>query len=146
MIPESLLWNNSTRRNVNLGKVHRETAMSRSIRLLSIFLAIVGVVVLAPQCTTAPFDGTVKIRMSSCFASRWFTMRGTIDFADDDRAVKTISQGGYIRIEEGNWFRTERSYEVHADSSGSLSRTYRVGGRVRAMDADGQAWVAGAML
>src|SRR5262245_51945876 len=120
--------------------------MPRSSRLLSIFLAVVVAVAIVPQCTTAPFDGTVRIRMSSGFASRSFATRGSIEFTDEDRDVKTISPGGYLRIEEGNWFRTERSYEVRSDSSGSLARTYRVGGRVRPMDADGQAWTAGAML
>ena len=42
--------------------------------------------------------------------------------------------------------RTERSYEIRADSSGSLSRTYRVGGRAQTTDADAQAWAAGVML
>jgi hypothetical protein len=120
--------------------------MSLSSRSLPIVLAIVVAFGLLPQCTSAPLDEIIRIRNSSGFASRSFEARGSIEFTDDDRDVKTISLGGYVLIEIGTWLRTERSYEVRADASGSLSRTYRVGGRVRQMDADGQAWVAESIL
>jgi len=120
--------------------------MSLSARSLSIFFAMVVAIALAPQCSGAPSDETIRIRNSSGFASRSFEARGSIEFTDDDRDVKTISPGGYVLIEAGTWLRTERSYEVRPDSSGSLSRTYRLGGRARAMDADAQAWVAAGIL
>jgi len=113
---------------------------------LSIAMVVAFGLVLVPHGTSAPFDDTVRIRNSSGLASRSFEARGTIEFTDDDRDVKTISPGGYVLIEIGTWFQTERSYEVRADSGGTLSRTYRVGGRTRQMDADGQAWVAQSIL
>src|SRR5215471_5958298 len=119
--------------------------MSLSIRSLSVCLAMAVLVALAPHCTSAPFDNTIRIRSTSGGVSRSFEARGSFEFTDDDRDVKTISPGGYILMEEGTWLRTERSYEVRA-GSGGLSRTYRLGGRARPIDADGQAWVAGAML
>src|SRR5215475_208989 len=126
----------------NTRKVHRGITMSlsRSSRSLSIFFPMVVAIALGPQCPGAPSDETIRIRNSSGFASRSFEARGSIEFTDDDRDVKSISPGGYVLIEAGTWLRTERSYEVRADSSGSLSRTYRLGGRTRAMDADAQAW------
>src|SRR5215471_5412291 len=120
--------------------------MSLSSRSLSIFFAMVVAIALAPQCSGAPSDETIRIRNSSGFASRSFEARGSIEFTDDDRDVKAISPGGYVLIEIGTWLRSERSYEVRSDGSGSLSRTYRVGGQVRQMDADGQAWVAESIL
>jgi hypothetical protein len=120
--------------------------MSPSARSLAILFALVIVVVLAPPGTSAPSDGTTRMRWSSGIGSRSFEARGSVEFTDDDRDVKTISPGGYILIEEGSWLRTERSYEIRADSSGSLSRTYRVGGRAQTMDADAQAWAAGVVL
>jgi hypothetical protein len=120
--------------------------MSPSARSLAIAFLLVIVVVLAPPATGAPSDGTTRMRWNSGFGSRSFEARGSIEFTDDDRDVKTLSPGGYILIEEGSWLRTERSYEIRTDSSGSLSRTYRVGGRAQTMDADAQAWAAAVML
>jgi hypothetical protein len=130
----------------NTREIHRGTIMPLSSRWLSAFFAMAAVIALATQCSGAPSDETIRIRNSSGFASRSLEARGTIEFTDDDRDVKTISPGGYVLIEAGTWLRTERSYEVRADSSGSLSRTYRVGGRARAMDADAQGWAAAGIL
>ena len=120
--------------------------MSLSTRSLAVAFALVIVVVLSPPATGAPSDGTTRMRWSSGFGSRSFEVRGSIEFTDDDRDIKAISPGGYILIEEGSWLRTDRSYEIRADSSGSLSRTYRVGGRAQTMDAVAQAWAAGCVL
>jgi hypothetical protein len=120
--------------------------MSSFIRSLAIFLAMLVAFTLVPPATSAPFDQTIRIRTSSGMASRSFEARGTIEFTDDDRDVKYISPGGHLLIEVGTWFRTERSYEVRASSSGSLSRTYRLSGRTRPLDADAQAWVAESIL
>ena len=120
--------------------------MSSSARSLATAFALVTIVILVPSVTGAPSDGTIRVRWSSGFASRSFEARGTVEFAEDDRDVKSISPGGYIRIEEGSWLRTVRSYEVRADSRGLLSRTYIVDGRRQTMDADAQAWAAAAML
>src|ERR1051326_4601456 len=119
--------------------------MSLSIRSVSTCVAMAILVALVPNGTSAPFDDTIRIRSTSGHVSRSFETRGAVEFTDDDRDVETLSPGGYLLIEEGSWFRAERSYEVRATSSG-LSRTYRVGGRVRPVDADGQAWVSAAML
>ena len=73
-------------------------------------------------------------------------MRGTPEFTDDDRDVRSLSPGGVVRIQEGNWLSPERAYEVRADWSGKLTRTYEVDGNPKQMNASAQAWVAGAML
>jgi hypothetical protein len=130
----------------NIQEAHRGTFMSPSARSLAIAFALVILLVLAPHGTGEPSDGTTRIRWHSGFASRSFEARGSVEFTGDDRDVKTISPGGYILIEEGSWLRTERSYEIRADSSGSLSRTYRVAGRAQTMDVGAQAWAAGVML
>ena len=92
------------------------------------------------------FDSTTRMQWNSGLASRSVEARGPVTFTDDDRDVKSLAPGGYILIEEGTWLRTERSYEVRADSNGSLSRTFRVAGRAQPMDADAQAWAAGILL
>src|SRR5208282_5060771 len=68
--------------------------------------------------------------------------RGTVEFADDDRDVKSLSAGGYFRVEENYLLVLEgRRYEVSADGLGHLSRTYTYHGQTRALDSQGQAWL-----
>lgn len=73
-------------------------------------------------------------------------MRGTAEFTDDDRDVKSLTPGGILRIQEGNWFSPERVYEIRADWSGKLTRTYEVDGNEKPINASAQAWAASAML
>jgi hypothetical protein len=72
--------------------------------------------------------------------------RGTIEFTDDDRDVKSLSPGGYFRVEENYLLLfAGRRYEVSADGSGRLSRTFYDHDRAKAPDSQGQAWLMGVM-
>jgi len=74
------------------------------------------------------------------------TGRGSIEFSDDDRDVKSISPGGYFRVEEDYFLLfAGRWYEVSADSQGRLSRTYYDHGHERPLDSQGLAWLMRAM-
>jgi hypothetical protein len=73
-------------------------------------------------------------------------VRGTVEFSDDDRDVKSLSSGGYFQIEENRLLVfTGRRYEVTADSSGRLSRVYFGHGHAMPLDNQGQAWLMGVM-
>src|SRR5437016_4309179 len=87
----------------------KEVIMWPSTRSLATAFALVIVVVLAFPGMGAPFDETTRMRWSSGFGSRSFEVNGSAEFTDDDRDVKSISPGGYVRIEEGSWFLTGRS-------------------------------------
>jgi beta-lactamase regulating signal transducer with metallopeptidase domain len=65
---------------------------------------------------------------------------GAIEFTDDDRDVKSLSPGGHFRMEEGTWL-SGRAYDVKADSSGNLTKTYSVGWSTKPLDSEGQAWL-----
>ena len=65
---------------------------------------------------------------------------GAIEFTDDDRDVKSLSPGGHFRMEEGTWL-SGRVYDVKADSTGNLTKTYSVGSSVKPLDSEGQAWL-----
>ena len=72
--------------------------------------------------------------------------RGTVEFNDDDRDVKSLSPGGYFRVEENYLLLFDgQRYEVTADGSGRLTRTYFDHGRVEPLDSQGQAWLMGIM-
>ena len=72
--------------------------------------------------------------------------RGAVEFADDDRDVKSLSPGGYFRIEENYLLLfSGRRYEVTADSAGRLTRNYFDHDRAKLLDSQGQAWLMGIM-
>ncbi len=72
--------------------------------------------------------------------------RGTIEFTDDDRDVKSLAPDGYFRIEENYLLLfSGRRYEVTADGAGRLTRTYFDHDRAKPLDSQGQAWLMGIM-
>jgi hypothetical protein len=74
------------------------------------------------------------------------TARGAVEFADDDRDVKSLSPDGYFRIEENYLLLfSGRRYEVTADSTGRLTHTYFDHDRAKRLDSQGQAWLMGIM-
>ena len=73
-------------------------------------------------------------------------VRGAVEFSDDDRDVKSLTPGGYFQVEENRFLVfTGRRYEITADSSGRLSRSYYDHGHATPLDNQGQAWLMGVM-
>ena len=65
---------------------------------------------------------------------------GAIEFTEDDHDVKSLSPNGHFRLEEGSWF-SGRSYDVKADASGNLTKTYFLGRTSKPLDDEGRAWL-----
>ena len=65
--------------------------------------------------------------------------RGTVEFADNDADVKTLSNDGYFRLEQSG-LGSSRVYIVRPGSNG-LERLYSVDGSSKALDAEGRAWL-----
>jgi beta-lactamase regulating signal transducer with metallopeptidase domain len=80
-------------------------------------------------------NGTSKLQVS---------YRGAVEFADDDKDVKSLSPGGYLKIREGGLF-SSRTIEFRADSSGRLERRYWVGSSEKPFDPEGREWLAEAL-
>lgn len=118
--------------------------LSRSLAVS--FVPLVLFVLACCGCRTHTHRSTTTMRWSSDGLTRTIEMRGSIEFADDDRDVKVISPGGSLSIEDGNWLMAGRSYVVRANSDGSLSRTYTVEGKQHTIDKEAQAWIGGAVL
>src|SRR5687767_10442589 len=89
--------------------------------LHSLAILSVAVVLICCGCGAHADRHTTTMRWSSDGFSRTVEVRGSVEFTDDDRDVKTISPGGSFSIEDGNWLTARRSYLVTADSNGSLS-------------------------
>lgn len=104
-----------------------------------LFLFAVSAIAL-PGATHSRFGWTEGMRRLDV------TSRGAVEFSDDDRDVKSLSPGGYFRVEENYLLLFGgRRYEVSADESGRLTRTYFDHDRVKPLDSQGQAWLMGIM-
>lgn len=65
---------------------------------------------------------------------------GAIEFTDDDHDVKSLSPNGHFSLEEGSWL-SGRGYDVKADATGNLTKTYSVGRTSKPLDDEGRAWL-----
>jgi beta-lactamase regulating signal transducer with metallopeptidase domain len=102
---------------------------------------------LSPNVSTAPAEAQqsgeshMEMTTRNGLTSLSVKIDGAIEFTDDDRDVKSLSPGGHFRMEEGTWL-SGRAYDVKADSTGNLTRTYSVGWSAKPLDSEGRKWLA----
>lgn len=100
----------------------------------------------APLAPTAPVaaqqtrETHMEMTNRNGFSSLTVKVDGAIEFTDDDHDVKSLSPGGHLRIDEKNGG-SERAYDVKADASGNLTKTWTVDGSAKPLDAEGRAWL-----
>jgi hypothetical protein len=72
-------------------------------------------------------------------------IRGRAEFTDDYTDIKSVSEGGSVRVEEtvGG---TTRRLDVTQGAQGQLQRTYYFNGKAGALDVDAKAWLAKMVL
>jgi beta-lactamase regulating signal transducer with metallopeptidase domain len=99
---------------------------------------------MAPVASQQSGDSHVHITTRNGWTSVSITIDGTVEFTDDDTDVKSLSPTGRFRLEDGGLV-SKRVYEVKADGTGNLTRTYSVGWSTRPMDDEGRAWLARAL-
>lgn len=99
---------------------------------------------LAPVALPQNSETHMRISNRDGLTSTDLKIDGTVEFTDDDRDVKSLSPNGRFHLDEGGWF-SGRSYDVKADSSGNLTKTYSVGLHEKPMDDEGRAWLAKAL-
>jgi len=66
---------------------------------------------------------------------------GRIEFSDDDADVKSVSEGGYLEIEERTSSGTAR-VEFASRAGGGVERRWWKDGRAASFEPEGRAWVA----
>jgi hypothetical protein len=76
---------------------------------------------------------------------RRFESRGKPEFNDDYTDIKSISEGGWVIIEERRNQQSFR-YEVRMDGAGQLLRTCYVNGTARPLDETARVWLAKLIL
>jgi beta-lactamase regulating signal transducer with metallopeptidase domain len=106
----------------------------------------------APLAPGAPLAGMAPVaseqsgetHMESTTQNGWTSLKvkidGAIEFTDDDRDVKSLSPNGHFRLEEGSWL-SGRGYDVKADETGNLAKTYSVGRTSKPLDDEGHRWL-----
>ncbi|HKS29935.1 MAG TPA: hypothetical protein VJS44_19085 [Pyrinomonadaceae bacterium] len=72
-------------------------------------------------------------------------IRGRVEFTDDYTDIRSVSEGGSVRIEETQGGTTRR-LDVAQDAGGQLRRSYYVDGQQRPMNEQDRAWVARMIL
>ncbi len=91
-------------------------------------------------------DSTFTMQSNDDTTSLKVRGRGRIEFTDDDADVKSLSDGGYLEIEERTPSGTARvEFTLHAGSagsSGSVERRWWKDGRSESFEPEGRAWVA----
>ena len=72
---------------------------------------------------------------------RRLEVRGKAEFTDDYSDIKSVSEGGWVIVEEHRDSQSYR-YEVRSDATGQITRTFFVNGTSRPLDANGKTWLA----
>ena len=70
---------------------------------------------------------------------------GKIEFTDDDKAIKSISRGGYIKIRKTS-FGEKRELLAEGNSDGTIDYQFYEGRRRAEYDAAAQKWLADVLL
>ena len=72
-------------------------------------------------------------------------VNGKAEFTEDYSDVRSVSEGGFVRIEEERGGETRR-IEIRRDADGQVVRSYSVNGESRALDSKGREWMANILL
>jgi len=112
--------------------------------LLTSCLALLFSLPLVAQQTQQSRDETHSLwrwEHSDDGLKRRFEARGKPEFTDDYSDIKSVSEGGWVIIEEQRNGQSLR-YEVRCDPAGNLTRAFYVNGAARALDETTKAWLA----
>jgi hypothetical protein len=72
---------------------------------------------------------------------RLLEIRGKAEFNDDYTDIKSVSEGGWVIVEErtsSQWFR----YEVRRDPAGQITRAFYANGAARPLDESAKSWLS----
>ena len=66
--------------------------------------------------------------------------RGDVEFSDDDKDIKSLTPGGWLRIKDGGWL-GGHTVEFRADGSGKIERRFWTGSREQPFEPEGRKWL-----
>ena len=86
-------------------------------------------------------QSTMRWEHSDDGLRRRLEIRGKAEFTDDYTDIKSVSEGGWVTIEEHRDSQSYR-YEVRRDASGQITRAFFVNGTAQQLDAKARSWLA----
>ena len=86
-------------------------------------------------------QSTMRWEHSDDGLKRRFEVRGKAEFNEDYSDIVSVSEGGWVIIEEHRGSQSHR-YEVRRDPAGNLTRAFFVNGTSRPLDDSARAWLA----
>ncbi len=86
--------------------------------------------------------GEMRFTTVSALESLDVRLDGEVEFTDDDRGIRGISEGGRLEIRYRDGLQRRRLV-VRPDSQGGVRYDYEVRGRDHEFDAEGREWLAG---
>ncbi|HET6974367.1 MAG TPA: hypothetical protein VFH96_10105 [Pyrinomonadaceae bacterium] len=127
-------------------KLLNHSLKARILWLLASFIAIVIASPLPQLYAQTSRDQTQSVTRweytdTDVGLKRRFETRGKLEFTDDYTDIKSVSDGGWVIIEEHRDSQSYR-YEVRRDASGQLQRLFYVNGAAKPIDASAKAWLA----
>lgn len=90
-------------------------------------------------------DGTITYRWSDGRDEIRARVFGEIEFADDDRSIKSMSDDGYLTIEERRG-RQRKEIDIEVGTGGELVYTYYDNGKAEEFDNEAAEWLGGMLL
>lgn len=72
-------------------------------------------------------------------------IKGKPEFTDDYGDIKSLSAGGYVRVEETRGS-VRRRFEIASDASGSVRRSYYLQSRTHEFDSEARQWLSALLL
>jgi len=114
-------------------------------RILWLLASIVAVLIASPlplhaqKSRDETQNSTTWIQQDGA-QKRLLEIRGKAEFNDDYTDIKSVSEGGWVIVEERtsrDWFR----YEVRRDPAGQITRAFYVNGSARPLDDSAKIWL-----
>ena len=125
------------------GPPSRRTSMKKLLLVFSI--ALVPLALMFGAAAGESYRGDTKARWQEGSRTIALEVTGSVEFTDDDRDVKSLSPYGRFSVAESRWWVNSLRYQVNADGSGRLTRSYYVDGDAKPLDGEGQAWLTQVM-
>jgi hypothetical protein len=129
-------------------KLFNHSIKSRVLWLLASCMALVvstPLITLHAQKSRDEIHNVSRWEHSDDGLKRRLETRGKLEFNDDYTDVKSITEGGWVIIEEHRGSQSYR-YEVRRDAAGQLTRAFFVNGKAQALDENGRTWLARLIL
>jgi hypothetical protein len=127
----------------------------KSIRSRAALLTLLLGLCIVPLSVTAARAAAQEVKSETRSAWTWewnddgwkkrLEIRGKAEFTDDYTDIRSVSEGGSVRIEEVR-NGTARRLDITRDAGGRLQRTFYLNGRASTPDEDARAWVARIVL